>query len=88
MIYNGFKLFDQNLALTGGAPAHSTEMLALNIYNTFYSRAGIAWPVSYTHLDVYKRQPRGVDAVVNDQVVVVDRHVEQVVQAKGLECSF
>ena len=32
--------------------------------------------------------PRGVDAVVNDQVVVVDRHVEQVVQAKGLECSF
>ena len=40
---NGFKLFDQNLALTGGAPAHSTEMLALNIYNTFYSRAGIAW---------------------------------------------
>ena len=42
-ITNGFKLFDQNLALTGGAPAHSTEMLALNIYNTFYSRAGIAW---------------------------------------------
>ena len=40
---NSFKLFDQNLALTGGAPAHSTEMLALNIYNTFYSRAGIAW---------------------------------------------
>ncbi|MBS6697330.1 MAG: sugar ABC transporter permease [Collinsella sp.] len=36
-------IFDQNLALTGGAPAHSTEMLALNIYNTFYSRAGIAW---------------------------------------------
>ena len=35
-ITNGFKLFDQNLALTGGAPAHSTEMLALNIYNTFY----------------------------------------------------
>ena len=33
----------KNLALTGGAPAHSTEMLALNIYNTFYSRAGIAW---------------------------------------------
>ncbi len=42
-ITNGFKLFAQNLALTGGAPAHSTEMLALNIYNTFYSRAGIAW---------------------------------------------
>ena len=37
---NSFKLFDQNLALTGGAPEHSTEMLALNIYNTFYGRTG------------------------------------------------
>ena len=43
---NGFKLFDQNLALTGGQPfiiqpdgtnIKTTEMLALNIYNTFYS---------------------------------------------------
>ena len=33
---NGFKLFDQSLALTGGQPFHKTEMLALNIYNTFY----------------------------------------------------
>lgn len=40
---NGFKLFDQNLALTAGAPKHSTEMLALNIYNTFYARAGMQW---------------------------------------------
>lgn len=39
-ITNGFKLFDQNLSLTGGEPAHATEMLALNIYNTFYSRVG------------------------------------------------
>ncbi len=37
---NSFKLFDQNLALTAGAPARETEMLALNIYNTFYGRAG------------------------------------------------
>ena len=37
---NSFKLFDQNLALTGGDPNHSTEMLALNIYRTFYARAG------------------------------------------------
>ena len=37
---NSFKLFDQNLALTGGDPNHSTEMLALNIYQTFYARAG------------------------------------------------
>ncbi|MBQ7106116.1 MAG: sugar ABC transporter permease [Clostridia bacterium] len=37
---NAFKLFDQNLALTAGAPARQTEMLALNIYNTFYGRVG------------------------------------------------
>ena len=44
---NGFKLFDQNLALTGGQPyiiqsdgsaIKTTEMLALNIYNTFYGQ--------------------------------------------------
>ena len=35
---NGFKLFDQNLALTNGAPSKMSEMLALNIYNTFYGR--------------------------------------------------
>lgn len=35
---NTFKMFDQNLALTAGAPEKSTEMLALNIYNTFYGR--------------------------------------------------
>ena len=33
---NSFKLFDQNLALTAGEPSHATELLALNIYNTFY----------------------------------------------------
>ena len=31
---NGFKLFDQNLALTGGAPMKQTELMALNIYQT------------------------------------------------------
>lgn len=45
---NSFKLFDQNLALTAGAPGvvtdggvtiKKTEMMALNIYNTFYSNA-------------------------------------------------
>ena len=44
---NGFKLFDQNLALTSGLPyiinpdgttVHTTEMLARNIYNTFYGQ--------------------------------------------------
>ena len=39
-ITNSFKLFDQNLALTGGEPLHKTEMLALNIYSTFYGRVG------------------------------------------------
>ncbi|MBO4678211.1 MAG: sugar ABC transporter permease [Lachnospiraceae bacterium] len=45
---NSFKLFDQNMALTGGMPmifkddgsmVNSTEMLALNIYKTFYTSA-------------------------------------------------
>ena len=40
---NSFKLFDQNLALTAGEPAHSTEMLAMNIYQTFYARSGPMW---------------------------------------------
>ena len=37
---NSFKLFDQNLALTNGEPSNLSEMLALNIYNTFYGRTG------------------------------------------------
>ena len=37
---NGFKLFDQNLSLTAGEPMKQTEMLALNIFNTFYGRVG------------------------------------------------
>ena len=37
---NSFKLFDQNLALTAGQPADKSELLALNIYNTFYGRTG------------------------------------------------
>lgn len=45
---NGFKLFDQNLALTEGRPfiqnagnaIKTTEMMALNIYNSFYASGG------------------------------------------------
>ena len=37
---NGFKLFDQNLALTNGEPSKMSEMLALNIFSTFCGRAG------------------------------------------------
>lgn len=48
---NSFKLFDQNMVLNGGAPLsisvangaiskiNTTEMMALNIYNTFYTNA-------------------------------------------------
>jgi raffinose/stachyose/melibiose transport system permease protein len=39
-ITNSFKMFDQNLALTAGQPGKQTAMVALDIYNTFYSRAG------------------------------------------------
>ncbi len=37
---NSFKLFDQNLALTNGAPSGNSELLALDIFNTFYGRSG------------------------------------------------
>lgn len=37
---NSFKLFDQNFALTAGAPGKETAMLALDIYDTFYGRVG------------------------------------------------
>ena len=52
---NGFKLFDQNLALTGGQPftimsdgttVKQTEMLALNIYNTFYGQSSTSQGVA------------------------------------------
>jgi raffinose/stachyose/melibiose transport system permease protein len=39
-VTNSFKLFDQNLALTAGAPARASSMLALDIYTTFYGRMG------------------------------------------------
>lgn len=38
---NTFKLFDQNLALTNGAPRSQTEMVALNIVNTMFNRVGV-----------------------------------------------
>ena len=39
-VTNGFKMFDQNLALTNGAPSKASELLAMNIFNTFYGRNG------------------------------------------------
>lgn len=37
---NGFKLFDQNLSLTAGMPSNRSQLLALNIFDTFYGRVG------------------------------------------------
>lgn len=35
---NSFKLYDQNLSLTGGGPYNSTQMVAMNIFNTAFSQ--------------------------------------------------
>ena len=40
---NGFKMFDQNLSLTGGDPGKQSQLLALNIYDTFYARSEPQW---------------------------------------------
>ncbi|MBR1742721.1 MAG: sugar ABC transporter permease [Lachnospiraceae bacterium] len=40
---NGFKMFDQNVSLTGGEPAKNSQLLALNIFDTFYARSGPQW---------------------------------------------
>lgn len=37
---NTFKVYDQNLALTDGAPGGQTEMVALNIVKTMFNRVG------------------------------------------------
>ena len=42
-VANGFKMFDQNLSLTGGDPGKQSQLLALNIYDTFYARSGPQW---------------------------------------------
>ncbi|MBU5294610.1 sugar ABC transporter permease [Anaerosalibacter bizertensis] len=41
---NSFKLYDQNLSLTAGGPHNSTQMLAMNIYNTAFkfNKLGLA----------------------------------------------
>ena len=59
---NGFKLFDQNLALTGGQPfiiqpggatIKTTEMLALNIFNTFNASGGSSQGVAQAKAVVF-----------------------------------
>jgi raffinose/stachyose/melibiose transport system permease protein len=39
-VSNSFKLFDQNLSLTAGAPGRASSMLALDIFNSFYGSVG------------------------------------------------
>jgi raffinose/stachyose/melibiose transport system permease protein len=39
---NSFRLFDQNLALTNGAPGNDSSLVALDIYKTFYGTTGYA----------------------------------------------
>lgn len=41
---NSFKLYDQNLSLTAGGPANSTQMMAMNIYNSAFkfNQMGVA----------------------------------------------
>lgn len=34
---HSFKMYDQNLSLTGGGPGTSTQMVSMNIYNTAYT---------------------------------------------------
>ena len=59
---NGFKLFDQNLALTAGQPfiiqpggttIKTTEMLALNIFNTFNASGGSSQGVAQAKAVVF-----------------------------------
>jgi raffinose/stachyose/melibiose transport system permease protein len=35
---NAFKLYDQNLSLTGGGPYNSTEMVAMEIFQTAFTQ--------------------------------------------------
>lgn len=69
---NGFKLFDQNLALTNGGPGNTTQMVALNIYQTAYSDSQMAYAqikavifliivASITLTQVYYNKKREVD---------------------------
>ncbi|WP_026673936.1 carbohydrate ABC transporter permease [Alkalihalobacterium bogoriense] len=40
---NAFKLYDQNLSLTGGGPYNSTQMVAMEIFNTAFSANQMAY---------------------------------------------
>lgn len=40
---NCFKIYDVNLALTGGGPANSTEMVSMNIFNEIFSKSNYGY---------------------------------------------
>ena len=40
---NSFKLYDQNLSLTAGGPFNSTQMVAMNIFNTAFGQNKMAY---------------------------------------------
>ncbi len=70
---NSFKLYDQNLSLTGGAPYKSTEMVAMNIVNTAFAQKAMAYAqaksvifllivVTISVLQTYYNKKREVEA--------------------------
>lgn len=70
---NSFKLYDQNLSLTGGAPYKSTEMVAMNIVNTAFAEKAMAYAqaksvifllivVTISVLQTYYNKKREVEA--------------------------
>ena len=40
---DSFKVYDLNLALTGGGPSMSTQMLAMNIYNEIFTKSNFGY---------------------------------------------
>ena len=40
---NCFKIYDVNLALTGGGPANATEMVSMNIFNEIFAKSNYGY---------------------------------------------
>jgi Fur family ferric uptake transcriptional regulator len=95
---NGFKLFDQNFALTGGNPAKMSQLLALNIYDTMYGTTG--WqgaspnPTTvYRYLDKLAGEQRIMKYVADKgekavfQYVDEGRHCREHLHLKCVQCG-
>lgn len=72
-LLNTFKMYDQNLALTGGGPGTVTQMVAMNIYNTAYK---------------YEQMPLGQAKSILFLVAVVAITLVQVSLTKRKEVSL